>query len=974
MIKDIIDKFMLRTKAPSGRRTVEHDNRDNADTDADRNRQGSTSSSSLLAHEPADGTTVPSVTPIASSRGDGKAAVASSQQIVQIRREDLMELLGKSRVETFGIPADLLKRMGWRESAPASAPKPEKAVMNSFERKFDNPSIVIEIVDSDNSDVEENDQALIGFPSLQTNIELSTEPDSNTFQNIGTSIRSEAVTSATFAKEKVPQSGEDAAMIHSTETNAHTPKKEPRSQKGMVQSSSSQIKQLTSSRSNCRKRVSSPSQLEAPPLASSKKVRITSPLQRAHSDIPVDSMELEPKALVSQMNLVHASNELNPVGSDNSDMEENELDPLGLQSGRTNVERYTEPDSDTLQSIGTTSKSETITQVTCAEEKVPPSGEDAAMTHSTETDAHTPKKKPRRQKGMVESSPWQIEQRNSSRNGGRKRLPTPSQLEAIPLASNKKVRMTSPSQDTHSDIPEDSMELESEVLVSQIDLAHASNELTPSQPLVDFKSATADQSYSTQTIANQKKSTKNSWLLRQLSTHLNPGILSVCHKPRVFPPPSNFSKPQGHQFACFLTELLQGLMPDYAAEIPSKGSYPKSLMKQFPDCIVDPRRVERGYFKAHLSSNFANHFASFMPDCIRIKRTVSKKGIAFISTIAATLSDTHYDQDTSFLLMLTGTKEVFYAPPSMVDRLRVDHPVISHSSIFEEVNPFVAATGTSWQLATLQAGDGLLLPQGWIHAIKSLPGTLAISFQVESSGIDATSPYVRRSRNANPEDLRNLSHIVVNMEENGSLSQDTEPLVSASSVTLMETPSVSKDSDDASDKEDQPKEICLQLDESEALMPQSASFSPGERVSSGIAGVASGLPTKAHVVGPKLCTPQSSLRRSRREKLECGVAGCKRTFPVDSGLMWVMVLSLDDDAPAGLPVVPSGHPKHLICFDCHPQAGEAVFAVDEVLNETDMQEIGSWDRYCYYAASRADYEKWATHSGENGRIHAKMDV
>ena len=38
------------------------------------------------------------------------------------------------------------------------------------------------------------------------------------------------------------------------------------------------------------------------------------------------------------------------------------------------------------------------------------------------------------------------------------------------------------------------------------------------------------------------------------------------------------------------------------------------------------------------------------------------------------------------------------------------------------------------------------------------------------------------------------------------------------------------------------------------------------------------------------------------------------------------------------------------------------------MNDDDECEIGSWSHYSYYAASKADYDKWATHSGKNGSI------
>lgn len=543
---------------------------------------------------------------------------------------------------------------------------------------------------------------------------------------------------------------------------------------------------------------------------------------------------------------------------------------------------------------------------------------------------------------------------------------------------------------------------------SPVDIEVKQAETKLPTPLVEkiSESASAQGNASTNATNNKKK---NSRLLRQLSTNLNPGILSVCHKPKVFAPPSHFKPSEGREYANLLVELLHIDMPEHASEIPFRGSHSKALAQRFPSCIVDPTRVDKCYYKTHLSSEFVNNFASFMPECVRIKRTVSKKGISFISTIAATLSHTHYDQDTSFLLLLTGTKEVFYAPPCMVDRLRVDHPVLSHSSIFEDVNPFVAAKGTLWEFVTLNAGDGLLLPQGWVHAIKSVPGTVAISFQVESSGIDATSPYVRRGRNTDPEDLRHLSSIALDIEEVDDTierkSHGTTPVTKDSVAVVCDSVSGSSTKSSSDNRGQSDKIASMEENKIEfprknlAVVNKNTNATKERRVMARATiqthsrygrtrptmdranidvvpdeVVSTVLPTRKLV--KEQISVRQSVRRSKREKFICGVDGCNRTFPVDDGMMWVLVLSLDAENTSlqekDLPAVPTNHPKHLVCVECRPLKGFAFFSPVEVLTEKDKREINGWENYCYYAASRADYEKWATHRGENGKIHSSF--
>lgn len=553
---------------------------------------------------------------------------------------------------------------------------------------------------------------------------------------------------------------------------------------------------------------------------------------------------------------------------------------------------------------------------------------------------------------------------------------------------------------------------------------------------------------------NAKKRKRKAYMMKQLEEHVQPGILSTCHKPKVFPGQLNLKRGQAQEVAGLLMEQLRDELPEYAEEIPLKFRARSSLKKQLPNCVVTPDRCERGYYKSHLDADFVNSFQNSMPKCIKIKNSVSKKGIAFISTTAATLSHTHYDQDTSFLLLLTGTKEIFYAPPSMGTLIRTSNPVISHSSNFEGINPFVELTGTSWRFAKLNAGDGLLLPQGWLHAVKSSPGTVAISFQIESSGIEATSPFLRRRRLQAPEDIRHLSTIELEDEGMGesydkattlkktagglkmvasgskqiirkatnaaqvvpvikgianshvifkqnltttakpveagkglattgvikrglanaqSLTTSTKPVEFQKGLRRTNSKPVQLDplkQNKSSDREP-PKPVNETTSSRKALEKVQAhdSIVPDKvqsRSRSRSVFVPLGLPTREVYRKKK---SKGSLRRSSREKLLCGVMGCGRDPTTDTS-MWVLVLSLetqDDRDESTLPMVPAYHPKHLICTECC-ELRASFICPEEVLNTQDKIEIPDWDQYLYYSASKVDYQKWATHAGENGKI------
>jgi len=101
------------------------------------------------------------------------------------------------------------------------------------------------------------------------------------------------------------------------------------------------------------------------------------------------------------------------------------------------------------------------------------------------------------------------------------------------------------------------------------------------------------------------------------------------------------------------------------------------------------------------------------------------------------------------------------------------------------------------------------------------------------------------------------------------------------------------------------------------------------------------------------------MRRSKREKLCCGVEGCKNIFPVSDGVIWVMMLALESQhlqAKRKFPFVPTYHPKHLICLSCREVKGVGFFEPAEILTDKDKRSINGWEHYVYYTASRADYQ------------------
>jgi len=523
-----------------------------------------------------------------------------------------------------------------------------------------------------------------------------------------------------------------------------------------------------------------------------------------------------------------------------------------------------------------------------------------------------------------------------------------------------------------------------------------------------IKEMKIETSPSSEYLAALKKKRK-ARTLKELEFHGIPGILSLCRKPEVFPSQMKLNTVQAQSIAHDLLHELQSKLPDYSEEVPLVP--PPSFKQKSFSYLVDPERVEMGYFKSHLTPDFVESLGNSLPNWIRIKRNVRKKGIAFMSTKISSLCDTHYDQDTSFLLVLTGKKEIFYAPPCMIKRLRVDHPVLHHSSIFEEVNPFVTATGPLWQFITLTSGDGLLLPQGWLHSVKSTPGTTAVSFQVESSGTHANVPVcdqqLRRSRMKDvchistlPRSDRNkelkekaeddkpiseeisfserikekrknssqLAAIEANvfLEKNAPISTIGKKKMVAALQAFRPKTSGQADMGLVSKKVTSTKISPFRSSIRDTRHPESHTNNQLLESSKSLQSTNDTIKSlkrksPSSDLNESTISPSSSshgVRRSKREKLSCGIEGCKNIFPVN-GLTWVMMLSLDTKTPrtkSKLPFVPTYHPKHLICLNCKETKGDAFFEPVQILTDKDKNNINGWEQYMYYTASRADYE------------------
>lgn len=186
------------------------------------------------------------------------------------------------------------------------------------------------------------------------------------------------------------------------------------------------------------------------------------------------------------------------------------------------------------------------------------------------------------------------------------------------------------------------------------------------------------------------------------------------------------SKPLKREFEAITTDLI--LSSDHILDQSSTFSIPSVLCGKGQDT----------YIKSRLNSQFCDMFYDVLNLMIPFQFSIQNMNnmpIVFYNK-EESLCETHFDRDSSVLMVLEGQKEIMLAEQSIVtSNYGHLYYITSQSGIHSQILPFDEDKETrlrnGWISVTIHENDCIYIPKGVLHSIKSVKETVAISFQVK---------------------------------------------------------------------------------------------------------------------------------------------------------------------------------------------------------------------------------------------------
>ncbi|CAB9497854.1 expressed unknown protein [Seminavis robusta] len=191
---------------------------------------------------------------------------------------------------------------------------------------------------------------------------------------------------------------------------------------------------------------------------------------------------------------------------------------------------------------------------------------------------------------------------------------------------------------------------------------------------------------------------------------------------------------RGRATRCVMWKKLATLIKNAFRD---EGVGKKKLLKRAV-ITMDP---DTGYGKAVLSDDFIidHQLKDVLPDGVELtSMKIATDAVEAFCNEQANTGSTHDDDLVGFLLVLRGRKIARMAKPQKVLKTlgkaltRVDGCSSKDTASFYKEEAFGDhATAEIWKEVVLNPGEGIIIPRRWIHAFKSDPDTVALSFKLK---------------------------------------------------------------------------------------------------------------------------------------------------------------------------------------------------------------------------------------------------
>ena len=323
-----------------------------------------------------------------------------------------------------------------------------------------------------------------------------------------------------------------------------------------------------------------------------------------------------------------------------------------------------------------------------------------------------------------------------------------------------------------------------------------------------------------------------------------------------------------------------------------------------------------GYYKIRLEQQFTKEFFSDLaPPGFQLKTKASELGILFVNTKSG-CCDTHYDDPSLFLAVLSESKKLYLGHPTVQKILTQDK---TRHRYFKE-NPF-CENNTGWtEQLEAHPGDGVIIPSKWLHSIWSDAGTVALSVKIDRSQKGGR----RKARKQNTgHDLELVAEDYENVvpcdddcsgSESGNVVEQSENDAELT-VDLMSEKPDAVGSGAIANKKRPHNSVREDLMPVEPDVVGSGGIARKKRRHNRLEECTDFCCKRSFLATPaKLNESHSEGTPSRRlsrkvPKCLCN-CGCSKTFS-EATQMWVLCTDSDERAQKHLP-------RHLICSECWP--------------------------------------------------------